>query len=168
MPKGLAAREGDFVSHADPVTLTKFSVGLIPNVFIGGKAAWRAIPAGNVTGLQQAKEIGDQKVTAAEKITEASRGTPKMPEAEAAELAVKLEVAASMAKAITDAAGGGDIHVCRTPLPIPPHGIGVAINGSASVRINGLPACRANDTILEALGPANKINGGDQSVYIGD
>ena len=50
---------------------------------------------------------------------------------------------------------------------IPPHGPGVVIDGSKTVFINSLPACRQGDTILEALGPTNKITGGDDTVLIG-
>ena len=46
-------------------------------------------------------------------------------------------------------------------------GIGVVIDGSVTVLINGLPACRAGDTIIEALGPPNKIVMGLPTVIIG-
>ncbi len=58
---------------------------------------------------------------------------------------------------ITGAAGGADIHACVTPLPIPPHGPGVVIDGSPTVLINNLNACRLGDTVLEPVGPPNKI-----------
>jgi uncharacterized Zn-binding protein involved in type VI secretion len=54
-----------------------------------------------------------------------------------------------------------------TPLPIPPHGPGVVIDGSTTVMINGLPACRLGDTILEPVGPPNKIVKGEFTVIIG-
>jgi uncharacterized Zn-binding protein involved in type VI secretion len=71
-----------------------------------------------------------------------------------------------MSSAISAAAGGADIHVCTTPLPIPPHGPGVVIDGSTTV-VNNLPACRLGDTILEAVGPPNKIAMGCPTVIIG-
>ena len=73
-----------------------------------------------------------------------------------------------MSSTISGAAGGADIHVCATPLPIPPHGPGVVIDGSQTVLINNLPACRMGDTIVEAVGPPNKIVMGMPTVLIGD
>ena len=97
----------------------------------------------------------------------AAAGTPGAPAAKAAEEATKAAAAAAMGSAITSAAGGADIHACTTPLPIPPHGPGVVIDGSATVLINNLPACRQGDTILEAVGPPNKIAMGLATVIIG-
>ncbi|MEH2300418.1 MAG: PAAR domain-containing protein [Nostoc sp.] len=66
------------------------------------------------------------------------------------------------------AAAGADIHNCATPSPVPPHGPGVVIDGSKTVLINNLPACRMGDTIIEALGPLpNKITRGNPTVLIG-
>ena len=79
----------------------------------------------------------------------------------------KAGAAAAMGSAITSAAGGADIHACSTPLPIPPHGPGVVIDGSQTVLINNLPACRMGDTVLEAVGPPNKIVSGEMTVVIG-
>ncbi|MFD0937748.1 PAAR domain-containing protein, partial [Methylobacterium trifolii] len=85
----------------------------------------------------------------------------------AAEQAVKSAAAASMGSMISGAAGGADIHVCATPLPIPPHGPGVVVTGSLTVLINNLAACRASDTIVEAVGPPNVIVMGLPTVIIG-
>jgi uncharacterized Zn-binding protein involved in type VI secretion len=155
--------------------------GLFPgpgsfNVFIGGLPAWRGIPAGAVAGLQAAKQAADTAVQAAETATKAAAGSPGAPVAIAAELATKTTVLASMGSAISSAAAGSvtasggtpDIHACMTPSPVPPHGPGIVIDGSKTVFINGLPACRQGDTILEALGPTNKIRQGLASVLIGD
>ena len=46
-------------------------------------------------------------------------------------------------------------------------GPGVVIDGSQTVLINGLQACRLGDTILEAVGPPNKIVRGEFTVLIG-
>jgi uncharacterized Zn-binding protein involved in type VI secretion len=51
--------------------------------------------------------------------------------------------------------------------PPMPHGPGVVIDGSMTVLINGLAASRMGDTILEALGPPNKIVMGLPTVLIG-
>lgn len=99
--------------------------------------------------------------------TAAAAGTPGAPAAIAAEQAGKAAALASMTSAIMSAAAGADIHSCMTPLPIPPHGPGVVIDGSATVMINNLPACRLGDTILEAVGPPNKIAKGEPTVIIG-
>lgn len=72
-----------------------------------------------------------------------------------------------MGSMITGAAAGADIHMCATPLPVPPHDPGVVIDGSMTVVINNLPACRMGDTILEAVGPPNKIAKGEMTVLIG-
>ena len=45
---------------------------------------------------------------------------------------------------------------------------GVVIDGSPTVIINNLQACRMGDTILEAVGPPNKIAGGCPTVFIGN
>ena len=58
--------------------------------------------------------------------------------------------------------------MCATPSPVPPHGPGVVIDGSQTVLINNLPACRLGDTVLETLGPPDKITGGGLTVFIGD
>jgi uncharacterized Zn-binding protein involved in type VI secretion len=118
-------------------------------------------------GLQVAKHASEVVIKTAEAATLAAAGTPGAPAAKAAEEATKASVAASMGSSITSAAGGADIHVCTTPLPIPPHGPGVVIDGSTTVLINNLPACRLGDTVLEAVGPPNKIVKGETTVIIG-
>lgn len=57
--------------------------------------------------------------------------------------------------------GGVDIHIGKLGGP------GVVIDGSRTVKINGLPACRSGDTIL-SLGVDNKIADGCPTVKIGD
>ena len=44
---------------------------------------------------------------------------------------------------------------------------GVVIDGSQTVQINSLAACRVGDTIIEAVGPPNKIVMGMVNVIIG-
>ena len=43
----------------------------------------------------------------------------------------------------------------------------VVVDGSTTVFINKLPACRVGDTIVEAIGPPNKIAMGCPTVIIG-
>jgi uncharacterized Zn-binding protein involved in type VI secretion len=165
MPTGPAARVTDPVVHPAPPVLTPGPGS--PNVMIGGLPAWRGILVAAAAGLQAAKAASDAAITAAEAATVAAAGTPGLPAAKAAEETTKTASAASMSSAISAAAGGADIHVCSTPLPVPPHGPGVVIDGSTTVVINNLPACRMGDTVLEAVGPPNKIAMGCPTVTIG-
>jgi uncharacterized Zn-binding protein involved in type VI secretion len=124
-----------------------------PTVLIGFFPAWRGIPLAAVAALQTAKAAADTAVAAAQ-------ATPGFAAAQAS-------AAASMSAAISAAAGMADKHMCATPFPPTPHGIGVDITGSATVQINFLPAGRQGDTILEALGPPNTITKGELTVLIG-
>ncbi len=176
MSKGPAARVADPVGHPLPPVLAGGSGS--PNVLIGGKPAWRGLPTGAGAALQGPKAAADTAIKAAEAATLAAAGTPGLPAAKAAEEATKAAAAASMSALITATAAAGsasaaasggtvDAHSCATPLPIPPHGPGVVIDGSATVLINGLPACRVGDTIVEAVGPPNQIAAGCPTVIIG-
>ena len=165
MPQGPAARITDNVVHPLPPVLTPGPGSL--NVLIGFLPAWRGIPLAAVGALQAAKTSADIAVQTAVAATVAAAGTPGAPAAYAAEQATKASALASMSSAITSASGGADIHMCVTPSPVPPHGPGVVINGSATVMINNLPACRLGDTIMEALGPPNTIAKGETTVIIG-
>jgi uncharacterized Zn-binding protein involved in type VI secretion len=117
--------------------------------------------------LQAAKTVSDAAITVAETATKAAAGTPGLPAVKAAEETVKAGAAAAMGSMISGMAGGSDIHMCATLLPIPPHGPGVVITPSATVMIAGMPAARQGDTILEAVGPPNKIVKGETTVIIG-
>ncbi|MCC5632300.1 PAAR domain-containing protein [Nostoc sphaeroides CHAB 2801] len=172
MSKGkAAARISDPVAHPLPPVLTGGPGSL--NVLIGKLPAWRGVPAGAVSALQSAKKISDTVIQTVEAASKAAAGTPGAPAAIASEQSAKLSSAATMSSMISSAAASAapsiaDIHLCATPLPIPPHGPGVVIDGSKTVLINGLPACRMGDTILEALGPSNKITKGELTVLIGN
>lgn len=160
-----AARITDAVAHPLPPVLTPGPGS--PTVLIGYLPAWRGVLAAVASGLQAAKQVSDTTIQVAEKASLAASGTPAAPAAKAAEEATKAACAAAMGAAISAAAGGADIHACTTPLPIPPHGPGVVIDGSTKVVINNLPACRLGDTILEAVGPPNKITMGCTQCIIG-
>ncbi|OUL36509.1 hypothetical protein BV372_07010 [Nostoc sp. T09] len=164
-----AARITDSVAHPLPPVLSPGPGS--NNVLIGNLPAWRGIPAAAVPALQSAKQAADIAIQAAEAATAAAAGTPGAPAAYAAEQATKASLGASMSSMISTAAAaaipGADIHQCTTPLPLPPHGPGVVIDGSQTVLINGLPASRMGDTVLEALGPPNKITKGEMTVLIG-
>lgn len=164
MPKGPAARVGDSVAHPLPPVLT--GVGSL-TVRIGKRPAWRGAPSGGVPALSAQKQAADIAIQTAEAATLAAAGTPGYPAAYAAEQALKTSTGAMMAPQVMVCAAAGDMHTCSVPVPLPPHGIGVVIDGSKTVRINGMPACRMGDTILEALGPPNKITSGEMTVQIG-
>lgn len=139
-----------------------------PNVRIGGLPAWRGVIAAAVPALQAAWQAGDTAINVAVAKTIAAAGTPGLPAAKAEEELVKATTASAMAASVAAAAAlGGDKHQCGVPLPPVPHGPGVVINGSATVRINGLPACREGDTVVEAVGPPNRIAKGNARVIIG-
>ncbi len=161
-----AARVGDPVSHPLPPVLGAGPGS--PDVLIGMKPAWRGVPAGPASAIKNAKDASDKTIEAAEKATQAASGTPGQPAAKTAEETTKAGAATAMGSMISGMAGGADIHTCTVPLPVPPHGPGVVVDGSGSVLINNLPAARQGDTIVEAVGPPNKITTGDATVLIGD
>ena len=154
------------VTHPLPPVLTPGPGS--PNVLIGFLPAWRGVPAAVAAALSSAKATSDAAIKTAEAATLAAAGTPGAPAAKAAEETTKATAAATMGSMISSSAGGADIHQCTTPLPAPPHGPGVVIDGSPTVIINNLQACRMGDTILEAVGPPNKIASGCPTVFIGN
>jgi hypothetical protein len=165
MPTGPAARIMDPVIHPLPPVLQPGPGSM--NVLIGMKPAWRGVGGAGAAAIMSAKQTSDAALKVAAAATLAAMGTPGAPAAKASEEALKTSSLAAMSSTITSGAGGADIHVCTTPLPIPPHGPGVVVDGSKTVMINNLPACRMGDTIVEALGPPNKIAMGEPTVIIG-
>jgi hypothetical protein len=151
-------------------------------VLIGGQPAWKGIPLAAGPGLlaaststQATLQTLETTALAAEAAAAAAAGTPGAPAAVAAATAARLAAetakassAAANAASIAAAAAGGSIHACAMPWPIPPHGPGVVIDGSPTVMIENSPACRLGDTIIEAIGPPNKITMGCPTVIIGD
>ncbi|MCO5093523.1 PAAR domain-containing protein [Bosea sp. (in: a-proteobacteria)] len=165
MPTGPAARILDPVLHPLPGMLMPGPGSM--NVFIGSLPAWRGVSAAAAAAIQAAKAASEATLDAAAAATVAAAGTPGAPAAVTAEETAKTTAAAAMSSTITGGAGGADIHICATLMPPQPHGPGVVIDGSQTVMINNLPACRVGDTILEALGPPNKIMMGLPTVIIG-
>lgn len=159
-----AARITDNVAHPLPPVLTGGPTAI--TVIIGKLPAWRGIGAAGAAALQAAKTASEIKITAAEATTAAAVG-PAIAVAKTAEETLKAAEALAMSTMISSAAGGTDIHACLTLLPIPPHGPGVVITPSATVIIAKMPAARMGDTILEAIGPPNKIVKGEMTVIIG-
>ena len=134
-----AARVTDTVSHPLPPVLTGAGS---PNVLIGKLPAWRGLPLAVAGALQSAKQASDAVIQAAEAATIAAAGTPGAPAAKAAEETTKATAASTMGSTIATAAAGADIHSCTTPLPIPPHGGGVVIDGSKTVLMDSLLVVR--------------------------
>ena len=173
-----AVRLGDSTQHGTPLAPGTGSL----NVLIGNKPAWRAVPASVGAGLQAVQQAGDAAAKVAESATKAASGTPGQAAALAAEALAKTTATAAFANAVAGAtsalvgataltgAGTPDTHVCGVPLtaPVPaPHGPGIVLQGSSTVLINGLPATRVGDKVVEALGGPNPIVAGEFSVMIG-
>jgi hypothetical protein len=180
MPKGPAARLSDAVVHPTPPVLTGGPPAL--TVLIGFLPAWKGIPLALSAGVQAAQQTSESAIKVAENIAlvaqaaaVAAAGTPGAPVAVAAATAARLaaetlkasSAAAMSATIAAAAAGGASMHACALPWPIPPHGPGVVIDGSPTVVIENSPACRQGDTIVEAIGPPNKIVMGCMTVTIG-
>lgn len=159
-----AARITDVTVHGTPLAPGPGSA----NVLIGFLPAWRGIPLTAAAAVQAAQSAAATAVKAAESATKAAAGTPGAPAAYAAEQATKAAMLASMSSMMASFGGSSDIHVCPIPTPVPPHGPGVVIDGSASVLINYMPSCTMGCTVLEALGGADKIAKGEPTVLIGD
>lgn len=160
-----AARVTDNVIHPLPPVLTPGPGSL--DVLIGMLPAWRGVPAAAAAALQAAKAVSDAAIKVAQAAATAGAATPAGPGLKAAEQTLIGSSAAAMASMISSMSAGADIHACITPFPVPPHGPGVVIDGSQTVMINKLPACRMGDTILEPVGPPNKIAKGEMTVMIG-
>lgn len=160
-----AARVTDNVVHPLPPVLGP-GPGCL-TVLIGSLPAWRGVPAAAAAAMQAAKQVSDAAIKTAEAATLAAAGTPGAPAAKLAEETAKATAAATMGATISGGAMGADIHMCGTPLPIPPHGPGVVIDSSQTVIIGMLGAARMGDTLLEAVGPPNKVAKGEFTVMIG-
>jgi uncharacterized Zn-binding protein involved in type VI secretion len=155
-----AARIGDPVAHPSPEVLTP---GLgSPNVFIGKKPAWRGVGGAQGGQLQKDKSASDNVIQKAELANKASGGALQTELDD-----IKDEQQKEMSAKIM-ALAGVDKHICATLVPPPiPHGPGVITDGSKTVMINGMPACRQGDTVTEAIGPPNKVLEGLPTVLIG-
>lgn len=172
---------GDPTAHGKPLSPGPGS----PNVMIGFKPAWRGVPAAAGKALEAAKKTSDKVLgVLAQTTLTASAVVPPvaLPAAITAETAGRAAAMAALSAAITAAAAAppADIHLCAIPFaaappdmapspcpPGPPHGPGVVIDGSTTVMINFLPACRQGDHVLEALGPLDPIAMGCPTVIIG-
>lgn len=162
-----AARVGDLVSHAAPPVL-----GPGPgssNVFIGGKPAWRALPAGTTIPEPpeppEPPELTEEEKEAEAELSEEEREKKQ----EEREKEVGKEHEEKAAEMMMSVGGAADMHACTQPSPVPfcVDGPGFVIKGSSTVMINGLPAARQGDIVQEILGPPNPISMGCPTVRIG-
>ena len=145
-----AARLGDMTAHGSPLSPGTGS----PNVLIGKKPAWRGLPTAAVGQLlESAKNAAESAVKVVAATNEIER---------AKNLANIAEEASSMAQTM----GSTDQHACPIMKGPVADGTGVVIDGSLTVLINGLPACRMGDTIQE-ITSVNKIAVGSPTVLIG-
>ena len=172
---------GDPTAHGTPLSPGPGS----PNVMIGMKPAWRGVPTAAAQALKAAKQASDKVLGVLAQTTLTAAGVVPpvaLPAAQAAEVAGRAAAAAALSAAINAAAAAppADKHLCAIPFaaappdmapspcpPGPPHGPGVVIDGSQTVLINFLPACRQGDHVLEALGPLDPIAMGCPTVIIG-
>ena len=163
-----AARLADSVVHPVPPVITPGTVGS-PTVLIGGKPAGRGLSAAEAAGLLAMMKEAEIAIKKAETATQLSGNDPLVKANEMKEKAAQAKKLAD--KIMSYAASGTDIHLCLTPLPLPIHGPGVVMNASQTVNINGRPACRSGDIIVEANVLANiipnYITGGMPTVLIG-
>ena len=150
MPGRPAARLGDSTVHGSPLAPGTGSL----NVLIGKKPAWRGLPIASVGKLlesaQKATQSAVQVVTATNEIERAKH------------LSDIAQETASMMQTM----GSTDQHACPIMKGPVADGTGVVIDGSLTVLINGLPACRVGDTIQE-ITSVNKIAVGEPTVLIG-
>jgi uncharacterized Zn-binding protein involved in type VI secretion len=135
-----AARVADPTAHGAPLLPGPGS----PNVIIGGRLAWRGVPL--AMGMQM-KILSEQN----------QREIALAPDPFSKAAATSKGIASGSAQA---ARFPGDKNLC------PLHGVGVVINGSQTVLINKLPACRQGDTVQEAIS-TNIIAVGLPTVLIG-
>ncbi|MBF2064583.1 MAG: PAAR domain-containing protein [Calothrix sp. C42_A2020_038] len=155
-----AARVGDMTAHGSPLSVGPGSM----NVMIGKKAAWRGISAAQAASLAQTFTKGMEDIGKAQLKATAAAGTPAAPAAVENLAKTIAEAVENMAKLMASFAT--DIHSCPIVKVAVPDGAGVVIDGSQTVLINGLPACRMGDTIQETTS-VNKIVAGELTVMVG-
>ena len=160
MPGKPAARVGDMTAHGSPLGVGPGSL----NVTIGKKPAWRGISAVQAAKLAQAIAEGAEKIAKASAKASLAAGTP-------AGLAAAADLAKTVADTVAEIASlmtafGADMHACPIVKVLVPDGVGVVVNGSQTVLINGLAACRMGDTIQETTS-VNSIAVGEFTVSIG-
>lgn len=145
-----AARVNDMTAHGSPLGPGPGS----PNVFIGKLPAWRGLPA---TALADLTKAFTQAIEEAQCALAAPNSVAQ---------AKFLDDLANTVKKMLLIMASTDQHACPVVKVVVPDGNGVVINGSSSVLINGLPAARLGDTIMESTSTSS-ITNGDTTVFIG-
>ncbi|MGB3191277.1 MAG: PAAR domain-containing protein [Limnoraphis sp.] len=147
-----AARLGDMTAHG---TLLKPGLGS-PNVMIGGKPAWRGL---NPAAAAQLASLMPQNMKSIDPLTTTTDTNESILSSE------DLNQLSKNQSKLLKIMGTTDQTLCEMPVA-PPHANGVVINGSSTVLINGLPACRQGDLIQETTS-VNTIILGCPTVFIG-
>jgi len=155
-----AARILDMTAHGSPLSVGPGSM----NVWIGKRPAWRGITAAQAVQLAQKIAEGAKKIADAAAVVTAAAGTP-------ASAAAVTDFNKTVFDAAADAAAlmgsfMADLHTCPIVKLVVPDGAGVVINGSQTVLINGLSACRIGDIIQETT-CVNSIVMGEMTVLVG-
>lgn len=155
-----AARMNDPTAHGSPLVPGPGS----SNVFIGGQPAWRGMSAAAVAALLEAVAKAAKDLAKAQAADVAATGTPAGPAAKANVAKTAVKGVAGIASMM--AGSGADNYACPIVKVVIPDGPGVVINGSQTVMINSMSACRVGDTIQEASA-VNSIASGLPTVLIG-
>lgn len=160
MPTGPAARLGDATAHGNPLAPGPVST----DIFIGGQPAWWGCSPAALAGIMAAVAQAAADIAKASAVAAAAKGSPAGPAADANLVATAASAVANVANAM--AASGASIHACAIVKLLVPDGPGVDVTPSATVMLNGKPACRMGDTIQEVTN-VNVIASGCTSVIIG-
>lgn len=145
--------------------LVEIAAGLVESA---AKAAVEGAPAAVGTTAGQLATLVSTNVGLTTAWTSASAAPGGQPAANQAYTQGITAAAGAAASAVFSAVGGlADTHICPTPTPVPPHGPGMVVAGSTTVVINGLPAARAGDKVMEACGGADPVQVGCPTVDIG-
>lgn len=155
-----AARIGDMTAHGSPLAGSPAS----PNVFIGKRPAWRGITVAQAAQLAATIKRGTERIAEANARVVATSGTPAAGAAVADFNRTVIDAAAEAASLMSSFTA--DLHSCPIVKLVIPDGAGVVINGSQTVLINSLAACRIGDIIQETTS-VNSIVMGEMTVLIG-
>lgn len=146
--------------------LVQIQAGLLD---AAGRAAAEGSPGAPATAGPAMGTLNATNATLSATWATASAPPGAMPAANAAYTeGIKAAVASAAGAVFSSIAGAADMHNCPRPCPNPPHGPGVVTRGSKTVRINGLPAARKGDKVIEACGGSDPISIGCTTVNIGD
>jgi uncharacterized Zn-binding protein involved in type VI secretion len=121
-------------------------------------------PAAQAAMLAQKIAEGAEKIAEAGAKVTAASGTPAAPAAVADFNKTVIDAASEAAALMTSFMA--DLHTCPVVKLVVPDGAGVVINGSQTVLINGLAACRIGDIIQETTS-VNSIAMGEMTVLVG-